>query len=142
MIRKVTILAIAALMTACVTGPKFSTIKSTLPTQAEGTARIYFYRTNHFGGAYQPVVYVNKEPYGRAFLEGVFFKDVPPGKYEITTAMSQGRQVDLQLAANEVAYVRFQFRIGFAVYPLQVPAEEGAVEIQKMAYIAHPNESQ
>jgi hypothetical protein len=126
----------------CASGPKYSTVKGNIPSLTEGHSRIFFYRTSHFLGAYQPSVYINKEQYGKAYLEGVFFKDVLPGKYKITTSMSQGNEVDLNLSSGESAYIKFVARIGFAVYPVLVESSVGQIEIQDMAYIEDPNKSE
>ena len=128
------------LLWGCVSGPKYSTVKA--PSLAEGHARIFFYRTSHFLGAYQPVVYINKGQFGEAYLEGVFFKDVLPGKYRISTSMSQGNDVDLNLSSGESAYIKFVARIGFAIYPVLVEPSVGEKEILDMAYVENPNKSE
>jgi hypothetical protein len=133
------IVGTAILLCACVSGPKYSTIENTIPKLAEGYSRIFFYRTSHFQGAYQPVVYINQEKYGEAYLEGVFFKDVLPGKYKISTSMSQGNEVDLNLTSGDTVYIKFVPRIGFAIYPVLVEPSVGKVEIQDMAYVENPN---
>jgi hypothetical protein len=129
-------------ITGCASGPSYSVAKNEIPVLAQGYSRIFFYRTSHFGGAYQPVVYINDQAYGKAYLSGVFFKDVPPGKYKITTAMSQGNEVDLNLSAGESIYIKFVARIGFAVYPVLVEPAVGQVDIQSMAYVKDPNNPQ
>jgi hypothetical protein len=133
------IIGTAILLCACVSGPKYSTIKDTIPKLAEGYSRIFFYRTSHFQGAYQPTVYINEEKYGEAYLEGVFLKDVLPGKYQISTSMSQGNNVDLNLTSGDTVYIKFVPRIGFAIYPVLVEPSVGKMEIQDMAYVEKPN---
>ena len=142
MCKKLFLILSISFLFGCASGPKYSTVKDTIPSLSGGHSRIFFYRTSHFGGAYQPAVYVNGEKYGQAYLEGVFFKDVLPGKYRITTAMSQGKPVDLNLSSGEFAYIRFEYRIGFAVYPVLVEPSVGKIEIQDMAYVEHPNKTE
>jgi hypothetical protein len=72
---------------------------------------------------------------GTAKPNGVFFRDLPPGKYTITTTMAQGTEVSVFLAPREEKFIRLTYRIGFKVYPELVENATGQTEISNLSYI-------
>ena len=56
-----------------------------LPPLEPSKGRVVFYRTSSLGAAYIPDVLLNGERVGRPNRPGVFFRDVPPGIYAVTT---------------------------------------------------------
>ena len=130
--------AILAALIGCASGPKLNSVKNSLPTLKSEQARIYFYRASHLGGAYQPEVTVDGQVVGKAQIEGVYFMDYTPGKYLISTSLAQGNDVTLILSAGDVKYVRFKYRIGFAVYPELVDRSLGEAESDGLSYTGAP----
>lgn len=76
-----------------------------LPPLEPSKGRVVFYRTSSLGAAYIPDVLLNGERVGRPNRPGVFFKDVPPGSYAVTTTLTS-RVVHFALAAGEKKYIR------------------------------------
>ncbi len=57
------------------------------------------------GSTYIPDVLLNGVKIGRPSRPGVFFRDMPPGSYAVSTSMTP-RVVNFALAAGEKKYVR------------------------------------
>ena len=136
--RYLSITAIVLTLFGCATGPKYAEVAGSIAKVANGQARIYFYRASPLGGAYQPDVSANQIRVGSAVPNGVFYRDLTPGNYLITTTMDQGTQVSLSLSAGEEKYIRLSYRFGFKVYPELVDNNTGKHEIQGLAYIQQP----
>jgi len=122
------------LLLGCATGPKYSEVAASLPKIASEKGRIYFYRVSVIGGAYQPDISVNQNRVGSAKPKGVFYQDLAPGNYIVTTSMAQGKEVSLNLAAGEEKYVRLAYRFGFNVFPELVDNDTGRQEIQDLSF--------
>ena len=125
-------------LSGCATGPDYSEVAATLPSTAPDEGRIYFYRSGSpFGAAIQPAVMLNGEKVGKAEPGGVFFKDVPPGNYEVSTETEVEKTATFTLAAGEVRYIELTIGIGFLVgrvYPSLVDPGEGQEAIQDLSY--------
>ena len=128
-------LLLTLLIAACATGPSLKERAAALPAVDQGKARIFFYRTQVVGAAYQPDVLLNGEKVGTAAPRGVFFRDVAPGKYSVTTTMTK-EVVNLDVAAGEKRYVKLGYSFGFNIYPELVPAAQGETESSELSYIA------
>jgi hypothetical protein len=99
-----------------------------LPPLEPSKGRVVFYRTSSLGAAYIPDVLLNGERVGRPNKPGVFFKDVPPGSYAVTTTLTS-RVVHFALAAGEKKYIRLTS--GFFeshLHPELVDAAKGEAE--------------
>jgi len=99
-----------------------------LPPLEPSKGRVVFYRTSSLGAAYIPDVLLNGERVGRPNKPGVFFRDVPPGSYAVTTTLTS-RVVHFALAAGEKKYIRLSS--GFFeshLYPELVDAATGEAE--------------
>jgi hypothetical protein len=99
-----------------------------LPPLEPSKGRVVFYRTSSLGAAYIPDVLLNGERVGRPNRPGVFFKDVPPGSYAVTTTLTS-RVVHFALAAGEKKYIRLTS--GFFeshLHPELVDAAKGEAE--------------
>ncbi len=86
MIRSFLVLGLSFLMLAgCInTPPLLGTMD--LPPPASGAARLYIYReANYNTSVVSTRVYLNGRMVGVSYPHGVFYKDVPPGEYRITT---------------------------------------------------------
>jgi len=130
-----TAVMVAMLVTGCATGPSMSALKTPLPAMDQGKGRVYFYRTGIIGGAYQPEVTLNGGVVGKATPRGVYFKDVPPGNYTVTTSMTS-QKVNFVLAAGQKQYIRTSYSFGFNIYPELVEESVGEKEIQDLSYVA------
>ena len=131
------VVTIAALLTGCASGPKFSAVKSSFAPLAQDKGRIYFYRTSALGAALNPDVKLNAEVVGTAKAKGFFYTDRPAGNYEVETSTEVTRKLTLQLEQGQTRYVRFNVTMGFFVghvYPELVEPAAGEVEIQKCSY--------
>jgi hypothetical protein len=126
--------AITLSILGCATGPSLKEQSAKLPALDAGKARIFFYRTIVIGAAYQPDVLLNGEKVGTAAPRGVFFRDVAPGKYTVTTTMTS-QVVILDMAAGERKYVRLGYSFGFNIYPELVDAATGEAESSELSYV-------
>lgn len=91
---------------ACATGLFSTESAQPFPPLDPAKGRVHFYRTSTLGTAYTPNVLLNGESVGRPSRRGVFFKDVLPGSYAVTTTLTS-KVVHFSLAAGEKRYVRF-----------------------------------
>ncbi len=136
--RNVVIALLCLVITACATGPQFAEVQSTLPQLAESKGRIYFYRSaNPFGSAVQPSVLLNGEKVGDSVPNGVFLRDVPPGKYEVSLSTEVEKKLTFTLEAGEEKFVRMSISLGLfvgRVIPELVNPEVGRQEISGLAY--------
>ena len=94
---------------------------------------MYFYRTGVIGGAYQPDVTLNDQVVGTAIPRGVYFKDVAPGQYAVTTKMTS-EKVTFSLVAGQQQYIRLSYSFGFNIYPELVESSIGESEIQELSF--------
>ncbi|OYU41734.1 MAG: hypothetical protein CFE44_28080 [Burkholderiales bacterium PBB4] len=125
----------SALVSGCATGPSMSGMKSPVSALEAGKARVYFYRTGIIGAAYQPEVTLNGLVVGKATPRGVYFRDVPPGAYLVTTSMTK-ETVSFKLVAGQKQYVRLSYSFGFNIYPELVNTSNGESESKDLSYIA------
>ena len=117
------VLAIAA----CATRPSLKEPAAAVPALEKGQARIYFYRTSAAGGASEPTVLLNGQKVEDATPRSVFFRDVAPGKYSVTTTMSS-RVVSFDVAAGDKKYVKLVYGSSFNTYPELVDSATGEAE--------------
>jgi hypothetical protein len=114
-------LLLAILVTACTGvsdtgGPPFGQAVATLPPIPPGETRIFFYRWNQPYDILSPTtVSLNGKPVGVSWVGRTFYRDVPPGTYEITV-FSPGYYPNqfktVTVKAGETVYVR--------IIPMQV----------------------
>ena len=98
------------------------------PPLEPGKGRVFFYRTSTFGAAYTAEVLLNGEGVGKPDRRGVFFRDVLPGSYAVTTAMT-AKVVNFSVAAGERKYVKFSSTIfGSHLYPELIDPARGEAE--------------
>ena len=128
-ILRVLLCGLAVLALQACGGGMFSTGNAqALPPLEPSKGRVVFYRTSSLGAAYIPDVLLNGERVGRPNKPGVFFRDVPPGSYAVTTTLTS-RVVHFALAAGEKKYIRLSS--GFFeshLYPELVDAATGEAE--------------
>jgi hypothetical protein len=75
-----------------------------------GEARIWFYRDYEpYAGKGRPAIAANGGYVGIAELGGVFYRDVPPGHYQVTVETNGtdfNQKSDLDLAPGQQAYIK------------------------------------
>lgn len=67
--------------------------------------RVFIYRTSSFGASYTPDVLLNGEVLGKLDRPSLFFSDVPPGSYAVTTTKTS-KVANFSVAAGEKKYVK------------------------------------
>ena len=76
-----------------------------LPPLDPAKGRVLIYRTSVYGATYTPDVLLNGEWVGKPDQRGVFFRDVLPGSYAVTTSITS-KVVNFAIGAGEKKYVR------------------------------------
>ena len=120
------------LISACATGPSLKESAQALPPLDSGQGRIFFYRTIVIGAAYTPDVLLNGQKVGNAVPRGVFYRDVPPGKYAVTTTMTS-EIVNFDVAAGDKKYIKLNYGFGFRIYPELVDSATGESEASELS---------
>ena len=140
--RRLAIVAIAALLAACASGPKHSEIQSSIPAMKAGEGRLYVYReSSMMGAAIQPSVLVNGKVAGQSKPGGFFFVDLPPGSVEVSTSTEVEKKLSLTLDAGQTRYVRTVIGFGLLVgrvYPELVDNAADAKAVAETSYIGAP----
>jgi hypothetical protein len=140
--RRLAVVAMAALLSACASGPKHAEIQSSIPALKSGEGRLYVYRSSGmFGAAIQPNVLVNGKVVGESKPGGFFFVDLPPGPLEVSTSTEVEKKLSLTLDAGQTRYVRTTVGLGvivYRVYPELVDNAEGAKALAETSYIGKP----
>jgi hypothetical protein len=124
--------AVLVLVAGCATGPSMKESAQAVPSLESGKGRIFFYRTMIVGAAYTPDVLLNGQKVGNAVPRSVFFQDVAPGKYAVTTTMTS-EVVNLEVSAGEKKYVRLSYAFGFRIYPELVDPPTGESEASELS---------
>jgi hypothetical protein len=120
---------IAALLSACASGPPFEKITS-IP---DNKALIYVYRPSSLqGAAFSPEVKMDEKTAFKLPSGGYFAHFATPGKNTVSITNVGTRTVDIDAKAGETYYVKGgTVPMGFGVPAIAlVPAETGASEVQ------------
>ena len=137
--RIVALIAIAAVITGCATGPKFADTASSMPAIKAGDGRVFFYRSNSMlGAAIQPDVRLNGEVVGPSKPGGFFYVDRPAGAYSAATSTETEKTVTLQLDAGESKYIKMTRGFGVVVGRMIMsvePAQTARTELASMSYV-------
>lgn len=140
--RRLAIVAMAALLGACASGPKHAEIQSSIPTVKAGEGRLYIYReSSMMGAAIQPSILVNGKVVGQSKPGGFFFVDLAPGSVEVSTSTEVEKKLSLTLDAGQTRYVRTVIGFGLLVgrvYPELVDNAAGAKAVAETSYIGAP----
>ena len=130
--------ALALTVTGCATGPKFTEVKSSIPSLSQDKGRIYFYRSGTmFGSGIQPSVKLNGVVVGDSKPGGFFYIDVPPANYEVVLSTEVDKKLTFMLDKQEQKCVRMSVGLGVLVYRVYPELAEPAIcdaEIQDMSY--------
>lgn len=140
--RRLAVVACAALLAACASGPKHAEVQASIPALKAAEGRLYVYRSSSMlGAAIQPNVVVNGKVAGESKPGGFFFVDLPPGTVEVSTSTEVEKKLTLTLEAGQTRYVRTTIGFGLMVgrvYPELVDNAVGAKEITETSYIGKP----
>lgn len=136
------LLLLAAALAGCVSGPKYSKIKNSIPELNPEQGRIYFHRTDSsiVPTSQMPDIVLNGTVVGKV-ARGFFYIDRPPGFYVVLTKGGVGPQSRPQLTfalyANQTLYVQSKSSYGILSdrhYFELVYAEKALVEMQDLGY--------
>lgn len=106
---------LAAVVSGCASGPKYSEIKDSIPALDPEQGRIFFYRPSSIGAAIQPNILVNGSVVGEMVPLGFFYVDRSPGNYVVTASTESEATLQLMLQANQTQYVKGSISIGILV---------------------------
>jgi hypothetical protein len=129
---------VALLAAGCASGPQYKDVAASIPTLAPDHGRIYFFRSDNFGGAaVQPEIRLNDQVVGRSVPGGFFYVDEAPGEYTVSTSTEVKRQIKFTLRAGDTKYVRTSISMGFLVghvAPTLDDPETAPKEIEALKY--------
>jgi outer membrane murein-binding lipoprotein Lpp len=107
---------LAALVSGCASGVKYSEMASSIPTLNANQGRIYFLRSaSMFGAAIQPEIRLNEKVVGKSQPGGFFYVDRPAGQYSAACSTETDKTLSFSLDAGETKYVRTTPSFGLAV---------------------------
>jgi hypothetical protein len=131
---------LAAGVTGCATGPKFTEVKSSIPTLNPDSGRIYFYRPTNMGigSGIRPDVQLNGKVVGQSKAGGFFFVDAAPGDYEVMLSTEVDKKLTFILDKGQERCVRMAVGLGvivYRVYPELADKPQCDSEIAELSYI-------
>lgn len=109
------LILLAAVVSGCASGPKYSEIKNSIPALDPEQGRIFFYRPSAIGAAIQPNILVNGSVVGEMVPLGFFYVDRSPGNYVLSASTEAEATLQLMLQANQTQYVKGSISIGILV---------------------------
>ena len=137
--RVVALLALAAVITGCATGPKFAETSSSMPAVTSGEGRIFFYRSNSMvGAAIQPDVRLNGVVVGPSKPGGFFYVDRPAGSYVASSSTETEKTLSFTLQPGETKYIKMTPGFGVVVGRMVLsvePAQTARTELASMSYV-------
>lgn len=131
------VLLLAAALSGCASGPKFSEMKNSIPELNPDQGRIYVYRPSALGAAIRPNILFNGTVVGEMVSRGFFFVDSVPGSYLVSARTEAEASVQITLQANQTQYVKASMTLGVFVGRPQLEVVDGAsalIELQDLAY--------
>jgi len=108
-------IVLAASLIGCASGPKFSDAQTTLQPLPEGQGRVYFYRTQTMGAAVQPTIYLNGQAIGSCEPDGVFVKDLAPGRHEAVVGTEVTNKLTFVVVQGQEKFVKCSISMGMLV---------------------------
>jgi hypothetical protein len=104
------------LLAGCVSGPKISEYRATLPPPPAGMGRIWFYRHSlPFGVMVEPAIELDGTNVGYS-IPGAFFQvEIPPGVHEVSTFTEAKYKTTVTVNTNADSYVKFYILPGALV---------------------------
>jgi len=141
-VRRIFLACLLATLAACASGPKYTEVKSSIPTASAEQGRIYFYRSGiMFGAGIQPSVMLNGEKVGDSKPGGFFFIDRAPGNHEVMLSSEVEKKVSFTLEKGQTQYVKMTVGMGvivYRVYPELVDAAQAQTDMQDLSYTGTP----
>jgi hypothetical protein len=127
-------LALLLALQGCATIKSITEEAKPLPPIEPGKGRIVFYRTNFALESQVPDIVLNGVRLGKPLQRGMFFRDVPPGSYAVTTTIASDI-VNFRVNAGERVYVKLNPGWGFRIAPLLVEPAVGEAESSGMSVV-------
>jgi hypothetical protein len=128
---RVALALLALALAGCGTWQSLTAEAKPLPAIEPGKGRIVFYRTNFALESRVPDIVLNGVRLGRPLERGVFFRDVPPGSYAVTTTIASDI-VNFRVRPGERTYVKLNPGWGLHIAPLLVEPAVGEAESSGM----------
>jgi hypothetical protein len=132
------LLAAAALLGGCASGPKYADVAQSIAPLKPGEGRIFFFRSSSMlGAAIQPDVRLNGTVVGSSKPGGFFYVDRPAGTYTAATSTETEKTLSFALAASETKYVRTAPSFGVMVGRINVELEDpqkAQAEIETLSF--------
>ena len=126
-LRLFALVAFAAVLTGCASGPKYSETASTMPALGPGQGRIFFYRSSSMlGAAVQPEVRLNGQVVGKSVPGGYFFIDRPAGSYVASASTETEKTASFTLDAGETKYLKTTPTFGVVIGRIEITIESAA----------------
>lgn len=130
--------ALAALLTGCASGVKYSEMASSIPTLKADEGRIYFFRSSSMmGAAIQPEIRLNDNVVGKSQPGGFFYVDRPAGQYSAATSKDAEKTLSFSLNAGETKYVRTAVSFGLlagGITPTLEATELASKELPSLSF--------
>jgi len=125
--------ALLLALCGCAGGPLSTDKPSAFPPLEAGKGRVYIYRSSSYTGApFTPDVLLNGVRVGKPDRKVVFFRDVAPGSYAVTTTLTSN-VVNFAVAAGEKKYVRIKSGMfNSQLLPELVSPSEGESEVSSL----------
>ena len=140
-LRLLALLMIAAAVTGCASGIRYTEFQPKMPGPSQDMGRIFLYRPSALGAALRPDVMLNNEKIGEAIAHGFFYVDRKPGEYQVVTSTEVERKLSFVLDKGQTRYVRFSVSFGFFVghvYGELVEPDVAMKEIEDCKYTGTP----
>lgn len=99
---------------AAAPAPEAGTLAS-LPSIEGKSARLALFRTNYFGLAVQPKVFVDGREIGRCTPGNAYVVDLKPGEHQISATTEAEKITTFSIAAGETAYINCSIGMGVLV---------------------------
>lgn len=137
------ILLVLSLFVACtsipVADPSLDTKAKAFQADPEG-AIVYVYRNEKLGGAVRMDVLLNNQFLGETRTGYFMWLQLPPGEYTLTSRAENSDQIDLDVEAGEVYYVRQEANMGVTYSRIKlhlVDAATGQKGINECSLLDH-----
>jgi hypothetical protein len=106
----------ASLVAGCATGTRIADMAGRIPPIPAGMGRIWFYRdSSPVGWALQPSIRLNGQVVGDSVPGGAFYRDVPPGNYNVSTSTEVEHRLSFTVTAAQERFVRTSVSMGLVL---------------------------
>lgn len=125
---------LALALQGCATVQSLTSSPPPVPAIEAGKGRIVFYRTNFALETQVPNIILNGVSIGKPLRRGMFYRDVAPGSYAVTTSMASDI-ANFRVNAGEKTYVKLNPGWGLRISPLLMDPATGEAESSGMNLI-------